>query len=51
MDIDNEKFKLLLKSYGNADQYFFPHEISSWKDAKDGKEYGVGFVIRRSVDD
>ena len=37
----NNNFKSVLKSYGNADQYFFPIEISSWKDVKGGKKYSV----------
>ena len=44
--MDNEEFKWLLKSSGNADQYFFPFEISSWKDVKGGIKYSIDECFR-----
>jgi len=35
----DSNFLAICKNCGNAEQYFFPNEISSWKDEKDGKVY------------
>ncbi|QTA82370.1 von Willebrand factor A-like domain-containing protein [Desulfonema limicola] len=44
-------FMKILKDSGNADQYFFPNSISSWKNLKGGKKYQIdkGYTIKSHI--